>query len=151
VTDLPALDASVRLHIITQLLDRGAAPSIANTADALGASEADAAAAYDRLAAGRIIVLRPGTRDVMMAAPLSAGPTPHIVRLADGRTRYGNCVWDAMGVLAMTASDGDVDTTCQDCGAPLHLSVRNGTLTPSDAVVHFAVPASRWWEDIVFT
>ena len=144
-------DARVRLHILTELLERGVAPGAPDAAAALGIPEADAIAAYDRLAAGRVIVLRPGTRDVMMAAPLSAVPTPHIVRLAGGPARYGNCVWDAMGVLAMTARDGDVDTTCEDCGSALRLTVRNGELEPTDAVVHFAVPASRWWEDIFFT
>jgi hypothetical protein len=29
--------------------------------------------------------------------------------------------------------------------------VRGGQLEPSGAVVHFAVPAARWYEDIGFT
>jgi hypothetical protein len=86
-----------------------------------------------------------------MAAPLSAVPTPHVVRMADGRAHYGNCVWDALGVIAMLGRDGDVATVCADCEAPLTLTVRAGALQPTDAVVHFAVPAARWWEDIVFT
>jgi alkylmercury lyase len=148
---VPDLDAVVRRHILRELITSGAAPSVRDTARALGDSEVEVGDAYERLAASRVIVLRPGTRDVLMAAPLSAVPTPHIVRLADGRSRYGNCIWDALGVLAMMASDGDVETLCHDCGAPLQLSVRDGALAPSDAVVHFAVPAVRWWEDIVFT
>jgi hypothetical protein len=145
------LESDVRLHILSELVARGVAPSVRDTADALGVAETDVGTAYDRLAASRVIVLRPGTRHVLMAAPLSAVPTPHFVRLADGRSRYGNCVWDALGILAMLASDGDVETVCSDCGSSLRLSVRNGALEPSDAVVHFAVPAARWWEDIVFT
>jgi hypothetical protein len=31
------------------------------------------------------------------------------------------------------------------------LHVADGHLQPTDSVVHFAVPAARWWEDIVFT
>lgn len=145
------IDADVRLHILRELIARGAAPHVSGTARALGVSDADAGAAYDRLATSRVIVLRPGTRDVLMAAPLSAVPTSHVVRLPDGRSHFANCVWDALGLLAMLASDGDVDTRCHDCGSALQLSVRDGALAPSDAVVHFAVPAARWWEDIVFT
>ena len=149
--DSAALDNNVRLHILGELIARGAAPSVATTATALRLAEPDVAASYDRLAANRVIVLRPGTRDVLMAAPLSADPTPHVVRVANGRSHFGNCVWDALGVLTMVGSDGVVDTSCADCSSPLQLSVRSGALEPSDAVVHFAVPAARWWEDIVFT
>jgi alkylmercury lyase len=144
-------DDDVRLHILRELIASGAAPSVRSTGVALGVSESDAAAAYDRLAANRVIVLEPGTHNVLMAAPLSAVPTPHVVRMADGRSLYGNCVWDALGAIAMLGQDGDVETVCMDCDAPLTLRVRGGTLEPSDAVVHFAVPAARWWENIVFT
>jgi hypothetical protein len=144
-------DDDIRLHLLRELIASGAAPSVGATAAALGVSASDAAAAYDRLGANRVIVFRPGTRDVLMAAPLSAVPTPHVARMADGRSHYGNCVWDALGVIAMLGRDGDVDTVCTDCDAPLTLAVRGGALAPTDAVVHFAVPAARWWENIVFT
>jgi len=145
------LDDDVRLHILRELIAKGAAPSVRDTGAALGLSEPDTAGAYERLAANRVIVLRPGTRDVLMAAPLSAMPTPHLVRMADGLSHYGNCVWDALGVIAMRGLDGDVETVCEDCTAPLRLTVRNEALVPTDSVVHFAVPAARWWENIIFT
>jgi alkylmercury lyase len=145
------LDDDVRLHILRTLTANGAAPSVRDTGAALGLSESDAAAAFERLAASRVIVLKPGTRDVLMAAPLSAVPTPHVVRMADGLSHYGNCVWDALGVIAMRGLDGDVETVCEDCQSPLRLTVRDGVLEPTDTVVHFAVPAARWWENIVFT
>lgn len=144
-------DDVVRLHILRELIASGSAPSAGDTGAALGVPASEAAAAYDRLAASRVIVFEPGTRDIRMAAPLSAVPTPHIARVADGRSHYGNCVWDALGVIAMLGRDGDVETVCADCDAPLTLTVRDGALASTDAVVHFAVPASRWWEDIVFT
>ena len=145
------VDDDVRLHILRELIASGAAPTVRDTSAALGVSESDAAAAYQRLTANRVIVLKPGTRDVLMAAPLSAIPTPHVVRMADGLSHYGNCVWDALGVIAMRGMDGDVETVCADCESPLRLAVRNGTLATTDTVVHFAVPAARWWENIIFT
>ena len=149
--DSATMDSGVRLHIYGAFLTEGAPPSVADTARALKLSESDVADAYDRLAAGRVIVFRPGTRDVLMAAPLSAVPTRFNVRLPNGRSYHANCVWDALGVMAMLGSDGVVDATCADCDAPVELRVAGGVLAPSDAVVHFAVPARRWWEDIVFT
>jgi hypothetical protein len=60
-------------------------------------------------------------------------------------------VWDGFGVLAMVGADGVVSASCPDCGEPLELRVRGGELEPVDAVVHFAVPAARWWDNIGFT
>jgi len=40
---------------------------------------------------------------------------------------------------------------CGDCGVPLTLGVRDGSLAEGEGVVHFAVPARRWWENIGFT
>src|SRR4030095_212836 len=113
----------------------GTAPSVRDAAAALGLADSDVAAAYERLAANRVIVLKPRTPDVLMAAPLSAVPTPHVVRMADRRSHYGNCVWDALGVIAMLGMDGDVETICADCDSPLRLAVRGGSLDPSNAVV----------------
>jgi len=149
--DTSAVDTDVRLHIYGEFLSSGVPPSIAETSKALGLSAPDVGAAYDRLASGRVIVLRPGTHGVLMAAPLSAVPTRFTVRLPDDRWYYANCVWDALGVMAMLGSEGVVEASCADCDSPVELRVSGGSLEPSTAVVHFAVPAARWWEDIVFT
>ena len=149
MTDLTAFDADIRLHVYTRLLEDGRAPTVAGTADAFGRSTEEVEAAYRRLAEGRAIVLHPGTVDVWMAPPLSAVRTPFLIE-AQGRERFGNCVWDGLGVLAMVRADGVVRTSCADCDEPLDLVVRDGRLEPSDSVIHFAVPAARWWEDIGF-
>src|SRR5687768_8986868 len=95
--------------------------------------------------------LKLGTTNVWMANPLSAVPTRFRVVTNDGRSWWGNCVWDALGILAMVGSDGAVDTSCPDCGEKIELRVKDGELQPVDAVIHFAVPAARWWENIAFT
>jgi len=151
MTTTNSLDTDVRLHIYAELTSRATAPTVRATAAALGASEDAVADAYDRLAASKAIVLHNGSRNVLMAAPYSAVPTRHVARIVGGRSYYGNCVWDALGVIAMLGNDGDVLTSCPDCEAPLELHVRGGVLEPTDAVVHFALPPARWWENIVFT
>ena len=154
--DDESFDRAVRLHLYREFVARGSPPTVAETATALGVPADAAAASYDRLARGRVIVLRPGTeggtREVLMASPLSAVPTRFPVRLADGRRLYGNCIWDALGIAAMLAKDVVIETTCgDDCGAPLVLEVLDGALARAEGIVHFGVPAARWWEDIVFT
>jgi hypothetical protein len=156
MSDSVDFDATVRLTILNEFLS-AYTPSVERVAAELGEEWPVVAAAFERLAASRAIVLAPGTGELLMAAPFAAKPTSFRVQ-AGGRAYYANCVWDVLGVSAMLAGAGrpadiTVETTCADCGEPLALEVRAGKVsaTPPDAVVHFAVPAARWWADIVFT
>ncbi len=87
---------------------------------------------------------------IRMLNPFSLVPTPHRVH-AGGRWWYGNCAWDALGIVAALGGEGRHETSCPDCSEPLALEVRDGELAETDAVFHLAVPAARWWDDIVFT
>jgi hypothetical protein len=145
------LDNRVRLHIYERFVADGRPPTALETAVALGIAAEEAEEAYRRLEQGRVIVLAPGTTNVWMANPLSAVPTRFRVVTDDGRSWWGNCVWDGLGVLAMVGSDGTVETSCPDCGERIELRVANDRLEPVDAVINFAVPAARWWENIAFT
>ena len=149
-------DAAVRLTILETFL-AGGHPSPASVATALGIDEAAAAASFDRLAAGRAIVLGSGARDLLMAAPFAGTPTDHRVHVGE-HAYYANCVWDALGIPAMLAAAGRpasarISTRCPDCAAAIHLTVDDGRVSasPDEPVAHFAVPAARWWEDIGFT
>ena len=143
------LDTRVRVHLYEEFVARGRPPSVAEAAEALGLAEPEVADAYRRLEEGRVIVLAPGTLNVWMANPLSATPTPFRVETPKG-SYWGNCVWDALGIPAMLGTEGRVATSCPDCGASLELRVANGGVD-GEAVVHFAVPAARWWQNIAFT
>ena len=145
-----ALDRTVRLFVFRQTADTGAVPQAADIAAALGEERAAVEASLRRLADARVLVLAPGTTNVWMANPFSAIPTPFRVH-ARGRRYWGNCVWDALGVAAILHEDATVDARCGDCGEAMTLEVRGGALTGGDGVVHFAVPAARWWENIGFT
>ena len=85
-----------------------------------------------------------------MANPFSAVPTMFRVR-SEGRSYWGNCVWDALGVVALAGGSGRVETPCGDCGEAMALEVRDGDLVSGEGIVHFAVPAARWWDNIGFT
>lgn len=127
-------------------MDEGRPPVPPEIAGAVGRPQADVEASLRRLAGAHVLVLAPGTPSVWMANPLSALPTPFRVE-AGGRAWYGNCIWDALGVLAMLDAEGDVRTWCPDCGDPRVVSVRGGAVS-GEGVVHYAVPAARWWDDI---
>ena len=144
------LDTRVRVHVYESFVARGRPPTTAETAETLGVGEDEAADAYRRLEETRVVVLAPGTLDIWMANPLSAVPTPFRVETERG-SFWGNCAWDGLGVIAMLGGDGRLVTSCPDCSEPLEFLVRGRALDPTDAVVHFAVPARRWWANIAFT
>jgi hypothetical protein len=147
--DSGTTDREVRLHIYRHFLDTGTPPSVVETARALSAPEDAIASSYQRLADGHVIVLRRGTGDILMAHPLSAVPTRFRVTLGE-RAYWGNCIWDALGIPAMLHSDARIIALCGDCDGPLALEVDAGHLS-GEGVVHFAVPALHWWDDIEYT
>lgn len=147
--DAAALDGRVRLSIYRSFVDTGRAPIAAELATAVSASVAEVEESLRRLHDAHVLVLAPGTPYIWMANPLSALPTPYTVAL-DGKKFWGNCIWDALGIIAMLDSDGTVTAPCPDCGEQLRLDVRGGALVPSELLVHYAVPAAQWWDDIGF-
>jgi hypothetical protein len=48
----------------------------------------------------------------------------------------------------MLDGDATISTACPDCGDSVELRVEGGSLTSTDWIAHFAVPARRWWENI---
>jgi hypothetical protein len=139
-----------RLYIYAQMVTTSAAPTAAETARALSCSAEEAEAAYQALADAHMIVLRPDSRTIWMAMPFSNMQTPFTV-ITGGRAYYANCAWDAFGVPALLDADARIFTTCADCGGALERRVAGGSLTEARGLVHFALPARRWWDNVGFT
>jgi hypothetical protein len=98
------------------------------------------------LAERHVVVLDPADpARILMAHPFAAHRDGTRVD-AGGRTWWGNCAWDGLGIVAAlglrraTVTSGDVV-----------LAVDDDAVTPAGALFHVAVPASAWWEDIAFT
>lgn len=143
------LDHRVRLLVFEQTARSGAVPRIEEISSAVGKPPETVEASLRRLAAGRVIVLAPGSGTIWMANPFSAVPTDFRIE-ARGKTYYGNCIWDGLGVLAILHADGTLHTHCPDCGEPMVLTVREQQVAGA-GLIHFAVPAARWWDNIGFT
>lgn len=147
--DTTAFDNDVRVAIYRLFVEKGSAPVAAELAAAVSASPATVEEALQRLHDGHVIVLAPGTPYIWMANPLSALPTPYVSEVG-GRRFWGNCIWDALGIVAMLGRDGTVTAPCPDCGDELRLDIAGGRLATTDLLVHYAVPAAQWWDDIGF-
>jgi hypothetical protein len=151
VTPTPStLDDDVRVFVYRFMVDNRRPPIPIEIAGALGTGSAEIEAALKRLADEHVLVLAPGTPYIWLANPLSALPSPFSV-IAGGKQYFGSCIWDALGVIAMLGDEGRVTSLCPDCGEELTLHVRDGQVERRDYVVHYAVPAAQWWDDIGYT
>jgi hypothetical protein len=94
---------------------------------------------YRSLAAQHVVALDDDGK-VWMAHPFAAHTEGARVD-AGGRTWWGNCAWDAFGIVAALDLQ-DATITAQGI-----------TLRPDDDDAAFGVlvPAAQWWDDIGFT
>jgi len=143
------LDKQVRFQVYRHFLTMNRAPTWQEVANALALPLSDVEAAYQRLAAGKALVLQKNG-EVLMAEPFSAVPTAFVVEIGK-RMWWSNCIWDALGIPAMLKEDARVVTTCGCCNEAMTLEIRDGALLTVPGVVHFALPAREWWKDVVFT
>jgi Alkylmercury lyase len=143
-------DTQVRVELYREFVRTARAPTSESLAEKMQVTADEVRASLERLAAARAIVLQPESREVLMANPLSAVPTPYQIRAGD-RSYFGSCVWDALGVIAMLQRDAVLDSSCACCGEAMSIAVSGGRAAPARGIIHFAVPAKRWWENIVFT
>jgi len=102
--------------------------------------------ALRRLAEQHVVVLEEaddGPR-ILMAHPF-AGHRDGARVDAGGRTRWGNCAWDGLGIVAAL---GLTDATVASDGRVVQ--VRSGGAV-DEGIFHVAGPAREWWADIGFT
>jgi hypothetical protein len=84
-----------------------------------------------RALAARHVVVLDDEDHILMAHPFAAHRDGTRVSAGD-RTWWGNCAWDAYGIVAA-------------------LDLADAAIDPDGTLFHIAVPARDWWADIGFT
>jgi len=145
-----ASDAAFRHALYQFIVTRGHVPKIRELANALSRSPITVRSSLRRLAGLHILVLQQNTLEILRAAPFWAVPTAFHVRSGQ-HAWWASCIWDALAIPAMLRRDARITTACACCDSAMELAVRKGRLLHATGVIHFAVPASRWYQNIVFT
>jgi hypothetical protein len=143
-------DVVLRSTTYRLFAEYGRAPSAGEVATATGLTATQVVERWRVLHEEHALVLDPTGSGIRMANPFSAVPTPYRVGAA-GRWWYANCAWDAFGICAALRTDGRIESSCPDCGDPYVVEVVDQRPHDSSLVFHCLVPASQWWDDIVFT
>ena len=144
-------DTAVKMNIYETLAKTTRPPTSAEVAKALNTTSEEAEAAFERLHKKRLLVPEPGDPShIRMAPPFSGVETSFKVNIK-GKVYYANCVWDALGIPAALHEDAVVEALDGHTGEAMTITVKDGKPVPQACAIHFAVPAARWWEDIVHT
>lgn len=142
---------TVRVLVYTHAASTGAPPTSASIAQQLGMPVERARDMLAELGAARRVVLDATTGEIWMAAPFSAVPTRFRV-IGAAMSWWANCAWDMFGIPAMLRQSARVEARCADCDETIVIDVDAETgPRPSPGLVHFLVPARRWYENIGFT
>lgn len=143
-------DLALRRLTYGLVAELGRAPTIVEAARASDRSVEATLAGWRRLHDAHALVLDDDQTELRMVNPFAAKPTSFRVQAA-GRSWFANCAWDAFGIGAALHVDSQIDTTCPDCGDPIHVTVDGGRPDPTNLVFHVLVPAAEWWNDIGYT
>jgi len=69
---------------------------------------------------------------VTVVYPVSALPTPHKVKLKDGRSFFSICAVDSLGSAFVFQQDIAVNSSCSHCQKPVSVVIENGAITLTD-------------------
>ena len=145
-----ALIREIRLLVFRQAADTARVPQPRDIAAALGRPQSEVEEVLRHLAAGKVLILAPNDGNIWAANPFCAVPSAFRVQTS-GKSYWGICIWDALGIVAALGADALIRAACGDCSEPMLLEIKAGSLTRSEGIIHFAVPAHHWWDNIGYT
>lgn len=140
------LHAAIGRHFI----DRGTAPSIAELSRQFALDDAVVSEALRALADYHGVVLHPTSGEIWAMHPFSAAPTLFWVE-SEGRGWWGNCAWCSLGIVALLGADARITTRLGGEASTVTVQIANGAVTTPDYVVHFPIPMTQAWDNVMYT
>ncbi|MGH9701937.1 MAG: organomercurial lyase [Candidatus Acidiferrales bacterium] len=148
-TGFGGFEKQLRIRVFRHILRAGRIPAIGELADGFAMSAEEIRAGLQKLEQGHAVVLQP-SGEILRAAPFWAAPTAFTVE-HERISWWASCIWDALGVPAMLQIDARIVASCGCCGEDMSFNVHFAAPQMRQGVIHFAVPARRWYENIPFT
>lgn len=142
-----------QLHaaILQHIIEHGMAPEVGALSERFGVPEERMITALHALAEYHGVVLHPHAPKVWIIHPFALAPTNFLVRAQDGGEWWGNCAWCSLGAAALLNRDVTITTTLGANRRQVDLHVRDGRLIETDYVVHFPIPMTQAWDNVVYT
>jgi hypothetical protein len=140
----------LRAFVYKHFADTTLPPSVEEIARHFNISAEEADSFYKELHNRHAFFLEPDTLSIRMANPFSGIPMDFKVH-ADGKTYYANCAWDMLGIPVALHTDAVIEAICTESNGLARLEIQDGQITDDQLLVHFPLPFSRWYDDLVFT
>ena len=142
----------VRHFVYAHIQETTLPPSVDETAAHFGFSTDEATELYKELHNRHALFLDVDKVAIRMANPFSGIPTDFKVH-ANGKTYFANCAWDMLGIPAALHCDAVIDAVCTESNDSVEIQIQDGNLrfTNDDLRIHFPLPFTRWYDDLVFT
>jgi hypothetical protein len=140
----------IRHFVYSHLADTTHPPTAEDTAMHFNISTEEAGEYYMELHNRHSFFLEPGTLTIRMANPFSGIPTDFMVHV-NGKTYFANCAWDMLGIPAALHSDAVIEAKFTESNETVEIKVKDGKVTNGELLVHFPLPFSHWYDDLVFT
>ena len=148
--DSAPTDASLHYALVHHLVDYGYVPSHAQLSDLFRVDLDAMTRALRQLEAYHGVVLHPHVPEVWVIHPFATAPTSFAVRQGE-RTWWGNCAWCSLGIAALLGGNAiTIHTSLGAEGTPVTIHVDHHRVR-EDLVVHFPVPMSRAWDNVLYT
>jgi len=150
------LRKSVRKYIFEHFEEHATAPVLEQIMRKFRLDRTSAFNLLVELQSARHIALLTGTQRILMAFPFSSIVTPFRVKVAGKDKEYfANCAWDAVAIHVTLGREQRISSYCHHCSEEIkiHLKDQRQVSLQSDnqPLVYLALPASKWWENIVLT
>lgn len=143
-------NTSLHGFIIASFLNKQRPPNISEIAAHFRCDEATARHGLRALADYHGAVLHPKSDEVWVSHPFSAAPTTYVVSAGD-RKWWGNCAWCSLGVMKLVGGSSSFTTRTGAIGQEVTVRIRNGELLDTDFVIHFPVPMTKAWSNVIYT
>lgn len=152
ILDTDSILWQIRHFVYQYFADTIHPPSVDQAATHFNISIEEASEYYKELHNRHAFFLDLETLTIRMANPFSGIPTDFKVH-ADGKTYFANCAWDMLGIPAALHTDAVIEAVCTESGEEVGIEIHDGNLRFSidDLRIHFPLPFSRWYDDLVFT
>ena len=138
--------------IISNLVATGRAPHYTDIAAAIKIPIEEArTAVHDLMALGIPgMWLFPETDYISSFAPFSNLPTQYRITVGGEQKWFGQCGFESLAVCWLFPGKVvTIEAPCLDCGAPVHLEMKDGALLktdPEEICGYVSVPFSKWME-----
>lgn len=142
--------SNLHFVILKHILDKGFAPRIDQLAQHFDRSSEDIRAALRALQEYHGVVLHPHNDEIWVIHPFSMAPTNFLLRKGNMEW-WGNCAWCSLGAAVLLGGEVTITTSLGANREQVRLRLLDGQLLDKRYFVHFPVPMTDAWDNVIFT